>query len=152
MEKSGAQTNKIAQINIRVSSHATEDPEKVQTAIRNMLPEENAQDIVFEKTSLTGHHGNPIILFSTTITDKNVLPKIVDLLGLKLASLDKETLLQDLAMHLEKSNMFLRFDKQAAFMGSAHFSSVDPIHFKIHFKTKNEDEIKQILQNSGLLP
>jgi RNA binding exosome subunit len=152
MEKTGAQTSKIAQINIRVSSHATEDPEKVQTAIRNLLPEENRQDITFEKNSLTGHHGNPIILFSTTLTDKNVLPKILDLLGSKLSSLDKDALLQDLALHLEKSNMFLRFDKQSAFMGLVHFSSVDPIHLKIHFKTKNEDEIRQILQNSGLLP
>lgn len=152
MEKTGTKSSKIAQINIRVSSHATEDPEKVQTAVRNLLPEENAADIVFEKNSLSGHHGNPIILFSTSIADKDLLPKMLDFLGSKLASLDKETLMQDLALHLEKSNMFLRFDKQVAFSGSVHFSNVDPIHVKIHFKTKNEDEIKQILQNSGLLP
>ena len=52
----------IAYIEIRVFSHATEDIEKVETAIRNTLPETLATEIVFSKTNLNGHHGNPITI------------------------------------------------------------------------------------------
>ena len=65
----------IAYMEIRVFAHATEDPEKVQTAVRNLLPTELAETLVFEKSALTGHHGNPIILITATIKDKKLLPK-----------------------------------------------------------------------------
>jgi RNA binding exosome subunit len=53
----------IAYIDIRVFAHATEDPEKVLAAVRNILPTELEENLVFQKTGLTGHHGNPILLF-----------------------------------------------------------------------------------------
>jgi RNA-binding protein len=152
MQKAGATPNKIAEIDIRVSSHATEDEEKVQTAVKNLLPVETAESIVFEKTSLEGHHGNPIILISAKVTDKKTLPKALENFGSKLSSLDKETLQKDLPLHLEKSNLFLRFDKQSAYLGTIRFSNVDSIHVKVHFKTKVPEEIEEILRKSGLLP
>ena len=152
MQKTGASPNKIAQIDIRVSSHATEDQEKVQTAVRNLFPQEMAEGLVFEKTSLLGHHGNPILLITAKITDKKTLPKALENMGSKLSSLDKETLQKEWLLHLDKSNLFLRFDKQSAYLGSVHFSNVDPIHVKIHFKTKMPEEIEEICRKSGLLP
>jgi RNA-binding protein len=151
MQNATAQT-KIAQIDIRVSSHATEDEEKVQTAVRNLLPQESAESLVFEKTALEGHHGNPIILLTATIVDKKTLLKILENFGSKLNSLDKETLQKELPLHIEKSNLFMRFDKQSAFLGTIRFSNVDPIHIKIHFKTKMPMEIEDICRKSGLLP
>ena len=64
----------IAYIDIRVFAHATEDPDKVQIAVRNLFPTELAETLIFEKTSCTGHHGNPIILFTSRLTDKKLLP------------------------------------------------------------------------------
>jgi RNA-binding protein len=152
MQNPKASPNKIAEIDIRVSSHATEDEEKVQTAVKNLLPTETAEGLVFEKTVLEGHHGNPILLISAKITDKKTLPKTLENLGLKLNSLDKETLQEKLPLHLEKSNLYLRFDKQSAFLGTVSFSHVDSIHLKVHFKTKVVEEIEEILRKSGLLP
>ena len=37
----------IGYIDIRVFAHATEDPEKVQTAVSNLLPKELAETIRF---------------------------------------------------------------------------------------------------------
>ena len=71
----------IAYIDIRVFAHATEDPAKVQTAVRNLLPAELAETLVFEKTGCTGHHGNPIILFTSKLTDKKLLPKSLEKFG-----------------------------------------------------------------------
>jgi RNA binding exosome subunit len=142
----------IGYIDIRVFAHATEDPEKVQTAVRNLLPMELAQTLVFEKTSCTGHHGNPIILFTSKLTDKKLLPTALEKIGKDLGALDKEELNRDIKLHIEKGNLYLRFDKQSAFLGTLKFSQNDPIHLKIHFKDKTGQEITAISKQNGLLP
>ena len=142
----------IAYMDIRVFAHATEDPEKVQAAVRNLLPDELAQTLVFEKTSLTGHYGNPIILFTAKLTDKKTLPAALEKIGSGLNSIDKEELCRDLKLHLEKGNLYLRFDKQSAFLGTLKFSQNDPVHFKIHFKNKTSAEIEDVCRETGLLP
>ncbi len=142
----------IAYIDIRVFAHATEDPAKVQKAVQNLLPEELAQTLVFEKTNCTGHHGNPIILLTATLTDKKLLPKAMEKFGAELGVLDKEELQQNLKLHIEKGNLYLRFDKQSAFLGALKFSQTDPIHLKIHFKNKTAQQIEEFSKQIGLLP
>ena len=139
-------------IDIRVFSHATEDPKKVLNAVRKMLPEELSENIIFQKNILTGHHGNPIILFQSKLVDKQALPAVLEKIGAGLTSLDKEALDRDLNLHLEKNNLYLRFDKQSAYAGEFRISQNDPIHFKVHFKNKTPAEIVDICRNAGLLP
>jgi RNA binding exosome subunit len=141
----------IAYIDIRVFAHATEDISKVQKAVQNLLPTELSQTLLFEKTSCTGHHGNPIILFTSKLTDKKLLPSMIEKVGKDLVTLDKEELNRDLKMHIEKGNLYLRFDKQSAFLGTLKFSQNDPIHMKIHFKNKTTQEITEFLRQAGLL-
>lgn len=142
----------IGYMDLRVFAHATEDSEKVLAAVRNILPVEVGENAVFQKTMLTGHHGNPIILFETKLTDKQVLPVAFRKIGAGLTALDKEKLDSDLKLHLEKRNLYLRFDKQAAYQGEVRFSQNDPIHVKVHFKNKTFEEIVEICRNAGLLP
>jgi RNA-binding protein len=141
----------IAYIDIRVFAHATEDPAKVQTAVQNLLPEELVQTLVFERANCMGHHGNPIILFTAKLTDKKLLPKVAEKIGANLGSLDKEELSRDLKLHVEKGNLYLRFDKQSAFLGELKFSQIDPIHLKIHFKNKTAQQIEDFSKQTGLL-
>jgi hypothetical protein len=143
----------IGYIEVRVFSHATEDDEKVISTVRKVLPEELSVAAVFQKSSLTGHHGNPIIILETKLTDKQALPLVLARIGKNLSSLDKETLEQEIKLHLEKRDLYLRFDKQAAACsGELKLASVDPIHLKIHFKNKTADEIIDLSRESGLLP
>ena len=142
----------IAYMDIRVFAHATEDHEKVQAAVRNLLPDELAQTLVFETTSLTGHYGNPITLFTAKLTDKKLLPGALERLGMGLNSLDKEELSRNLKLHLEKGNLYLRFNKQSAYLGNIKFTQNDPVHFKIHFKNKSAAEITDLCKSAGLLP
>jgi RNA binding exosome subunit len=141
----------IAYIDIRVFAHATEDSAKVQTAVQNLLPEELAQTLVLEQTSCTGHHGNPIILFTAKLVDKKLLPKALEKIGKDLNALDKEDFSRNIKLHLEKGNLYLRFDKQSAFLGTLKFSQRDPIHMKIHFKNKTAQEIMELSRQAGLL-
>lgn len=142
----------IGYINVRAFAHATEDPEKVLTAIRNTLPKQLGENAAFKKASLTGHHKNPIILFETKLTDKQQLPAALEKIAAGLSPLDKETLDSEIKLHLEKRNLYLRFNKQSAYQGELRFSSNDPIHFKIHFKNKTPEEIVEICRNTGVLP
>ena len=142
----------IEYVDIRVSAHATEDPQKVQAAVRNLMPDELAQTILFETTNLTGHYGNPITLVTAKLTDKKLLPKALEKIGAGLNSLDKEQLCTDLGLHLERGNLYLRFDKQSAFLGQFKFTQNDPIHVKIHFKNKTSEQIADLCKSSGMLP
>lgn len=138
-------------IDLRVFAHATEDLEKVLTATRSTLPKGIGENTVFQKTSLTGHHGNTIVLFQAKVTDKQALPIVLRKIASNLNTLDKQTLNNELKLHLEKRNLYLRFDKQSAIMGNLKFSSNDPIHLKIHFKNKTPKEIIEICRETGLL-
>jgi RNA binding exosome subunit len=142
----------VGYVNVRVFSHATEDPEKVQTAVRNTLPEELAQCAIIGKTSLTGHHGNPITLFETRFTEKGVISSIIQKLALGITSLDKIKLGDEMSLHVEGRDLYLRFDKQSAYRDELQFSSNDPIHFKIHFNNKKSEEIILLCKETGLLP
>lgn len=142
----------IGYIDVRVFAHATEDSEKVLAAVRNLLPLEVGEGVVFKKTRLSGHHGNPIVFFEAKLVDRQVLPDVLRKIGAGLTSLDKEQLGGDLKLHLEKRNLYLRFDKQSAFQGEVLFSPDDPIHFKVHFKNKSFEEIVEFCRGAGLLP
>lgn len=141
----------IGYITVRVFAHASEDQEKVLAAVRNTLPGELAESAIFKQTSLTGHHGNPIMLFEAQFADRKVLLAALEKIGSGLTALDRETLNSEIKLHLEKGNLFLRFDKQRAFLGELRFSLNDPIHFKIHFRNRTVDEVIEVCKLAGLL-
>jgi RNA binding exosome subunit len=152
MEKDREKINSIEYINVRVFAHATEDQEKVEVATKNLFPEALCDELVFKKTVLIGHYSNPIILLETQLKNRKLLPDALLKLGAELSAIDKEQLHQDLQLHLDKGNFYLRFDKQAAYMGILKLSQNDPIHIKIHFKGKSSREIEQLAKQAGLLP
>jgi RNA-binding protein len=142
----------LAYVEIRVFSHATEDLTKVETAVRNTLPDALAQETTFSKSNCVGHYGNPIVLVEVKLANKALLFSALEKIGSALSSLDKEQLAEDMKLHIEKHNMFLRLDKQSAFLGNLRLTSDDPIHFKFHFKNKTPEQITEICRQAGLLP
>jgi len=155
MKTSGAalsSRNIIAYVDMRVFAHATEDLDKVMTAIRNTLPSESIDTVVLKKTNLTGHHGNPIVLFETRIKERNVVQTVFEKLSSGLRILDKKLLSGEITQHLEKGNLYIRLDKQSAYLNELKLSSTDPIHLKIHFKKHRSEEIIDVCRKFGLLP
>jgi RNA binding exosome subunit len=141
----------IAYVDIRVFQHATENPEKVQNAVKNLLTEELAENLIFQKSTLEGHYGNPITLFTARLTDKKNIPHGLKKIADRLSSIDKEELDREINLHIEKCNLYLRLDKQSALLGNAKFTQTDPIHLKIHFKDKTAEEIMEFCKDTGLL-
>jgi len=142
----------IGYIDIRVFAHATEDIDKVLKAVSHILPKGLIENIAFKRTSLTGHHGNPIVLFEARLSDKDVTQAVFENLAAGLRSLDKELLRGEMEQRLEKGNLYLRLDKQSAYLNEFRLSSIDPVHFKIHFKKQNLEDIIEICRNAGLVP
>ncbi len=142
----------IGYINVRVFAHATEDLTKVEVATKNLFPLSLCENLVFQKTPLHGHHSNPIVILEAQFTERKLLLEALQKLGEGLSTLDKEQLSQDIEQRLERGNLYLRFDKQAAYLGNIKFAQNDPIHVKIHFKDMSSQEILDLAKKAGLLP
>lgn len=142
----------IAYIHIRVFAHATEDIEKVQKAVYNILPTELADEIVFKKTNLRGYYRNPIVLLETRIRRKDAAKAVFRKLASGLSSLDRELLNSGIRQHLNKGNLFVRLDKQSAYLNELKLRSDDPIHFRINFRKSRLEEIMEICREFGMLP
>jgi RNA binding exosome subunit len=142
----------IGYIDIRVFAHATEDVDKVLNAVHNTLPAEVIENVAIKRTNLTGHHGNPIILLETRIKEKNAVQAVFEKLSSGLSMLDKEQLSSEIKEHLDKGNLYLRLDKQLAYLNEIKLSRADPIHFCIHFQKSNPEEIVNVCRKFGMLP
>ncbi|MDH5375079.1 MAG: hypothetical protein OEW95_04620 [Candidatus Bathyarchaeota archaeon] len=142
----------IAYIDIRVFAHATEDTEKVLSAVHNVFPTELVDKVVFKKTSLTGHYRNPLILFETRVKEKDAVKAVFEKLASGLGSLDKELLNKEIKQRLDKGNLYIRLDKQSAYLNELKLCSTDPIRFRIHYKKSNPEEIMEICKKFGMLP
>jgi RNA binding exosome subunit len=142
----------IGYIDIRVFAHATEELEKILNAVRNIIPEELVETITFKKTSLTGHHGNPITLLEARVKEKNAVQAIFKKLASSLSPLDKELLRNEIRQHLDGGNLYIRLDKQSAYLNEVKLRTTDPIHFRIHFQKHKPEEIIEICRKFGLFP
>ena len=142
----------IAYIDVRAFAHATEDTDKVLKAIQNTLPTGLIETINIAKTSLAGHHGNPITLYETRIKEKATAQKTFEKISANLGILDKELLSNEIQLHLEKGNLYLRLDKQSAYLEETKLCQIDPIRFRIHFKNSETQQVIEICRKHGLLP
>jgi RNA binding exosome subunit len=142
----------LAYIDIRVFVHATEDTEKVLAAVHNLLPTELAGKVAFKKKGLAGHYKNPLILFKTRVKEKDAVKRVFEKLASNLDSLDKELLDKEINQHLDKGNLYIRVDKQSAYLNELKLCSTDPIHFRIRFKKSDPEEIAKVCKAFGMLP
>jgi len=141
----------IAYIDIRFSAHATEDLEKVKKAVYNLFPADRIEEVTFKKTAVKGHYGNPIVLFETRVKHKEIIGAFVKKLSTSLNAVDKEVMLRGSKLFVERSNLYLRLDKQAAFEDEIKLCKADPIHIRIHFTKKNKRSVVDVCQELGLM-
>ena len=142
----------IAYVDVSFFAHATEDEAKAIEATRNLLPTSQLENIVFNRSNLRGHHGNPITLFETKIKEKDIVKAVAENLSSNLGALDKETLLREINLHVEKGSLYLRFDKQAAFQGTFKLGVADPIRVRLRFNKNQLEDVVQICKEIGMLP
>jgi len=98
----------IANLSFRTFAHATEDPERVERALRFV----SGADCV-TRTSSIGYYNNPIIVMEAKITDSKHIKALLRSLGPE----GLKVLLDTLDSRLDEDSFFyLRLDKQEAYL------------------------------------
>ena len=143
---------RVASIEISIFAHATEDPEKVKRAFQNILPPNKIEEVILRKSVLKGEYGNPIIYYRARITKPEITEALLRRIGDNLPLHDKRALSSEFGRRLDRGKLYIRLDKQAAYMERYRLCNTDPIHLKIRFKTSKINEIKQICRELGMLP
>ena len=141
----------IAYVDVRFCAHATEDLDKVMQAVQNILPNEYLEEIVFNRSSLEGHYGNPITFFETRIKDKKAIKALVEQLAANLSVLDKDELNRTIHLCTEKGSLYIRLDKQAAFKGKTKLVTSDPIRIRIRFRKSKTEDVIAVCKEIGMI-
>ncbi len=107
--------------------HATEDPETVSLAVREIF----ASDASFETEEMEGHFGNAIKKVDLHLHGDEASKAFQELTS-KLPSTLRGELVRDLDKYVdEHSSLFLRLDKQKLVRGELSLGSSDVIRLKV---------------------
>lgn len=145
---------RIVGLELYAISHATEDEGKVGSAMKNLLPSDIRHKLVPKQESTTGHHGNPITTLNAIVTNRDDIEQVIKGIASKMSSLDR-TILTDEFDHFvdEDGNLYLRFDKQAAYLGNLFLKQTDAIRIKVRFQGRRRrlDEIRKTCREMSLV-
>lgn len=141
----------ISYIDIRFCAHATEDIKKVIEAVENIFPDDHVKNIKFGKNVVEGHYGNPIIFFNTRIKDKEIVSGLVKKISSNLNLYDKKNLGADKHRCIDKGNLYVRLDKQAALKKEIKVVKSDPIRIRIRFMKTKFDDLVKVCREIGML-
>jgi len=120
--------------------HATEDPEKVATAIRNLSLGEMPVGSTVNRAK--GHHGNEIVTMVFTIRNAKNVEGFLRNIWNGLSQLDRTEVHSSLTSRIDNAGtLFLRIDKQEALKGRIRLQDTDPIKIAISFRTVSPKEV-----------
>jgi hypothetical protein len=134
-------------------AHATEDVAKVEQAIRFLMRLVSRTEMSLSRQYLKGHYGNVITTISAKLAAKGLSPNALRLLSQKLPESDKQFLGSNMSSCIDKEgNLYLRFDKQEAFLGTVRLHEGDPIRIKLKFASAYDVEgIVKFSRENGLI-
>ncbi|UEC43623.1 MAG: hypothetical protein METHAR1v1_1570004 [Methanothrix sp.] len=121
----------IHRVTFRAFVASTEDDEKVREALSLFVPRES-----ISKTSVTGHHGNVILVLTAALRKKEGR-KFFDLLRERLSERELARLRREVEERVDdECNLHLRLDKQAAYRGEVRLIDAgDAISVQAHLES-----------------
>jgi RNA binding exosome subunit len=103
----------------RAFAHATEDLDKVKVALANVIGPQELTTLATE-----GIHGNPLTILEGSTSDPDCVPQLFS----KLDREDLQTILHTLDNRVDEGcNLFLKLDKQSAFLGQVRLDRGDDV-------------------------
>ena len=131
----------VGSLSFRTFIHATEDEDKVGQALFFVSEKKE-----FERTRSTGYHGNAITVVETKVTDQKTIRTFFE----RLDRTDIKKLLDTLDNRLdEESFLFLRLDKQEAFLGRLVISDgedVISVRAKVRSFPQTRENAKAVME------
>jgi len=147
-------TLRIRAIEVSAISHATEDLERVYSALRNVASEEIAKRAWITRQDLKGHYGNPIATLVMKIRGTDLMEAFIQRLASQLSDGDKRLLSVEFKKHLDTDgNLYIRLDKQAALLGRLSLKQEDPIRIRVKLETRPRtlEQISEAFRRLGLI-
>lgn len=131
----------IHNISYRVFVYGTENEEKVKEAVQTLFPNSHPQTDTTE-----GYFKNPVLILHNKITKNREIKEFVEILK-QIDAPSKKQLRSELENKMdERGNLFLRFNKQRAYLGDLKIvEHGDAIHVKINvaaYPAKKENAIE----------
>jgi RNA binding exosome subunit len=124
----------VTDVQISVFTHATEDEEKVERAVRNVIPEDIV-GVTMDRKRLKGHYSDPITLITAHIRKRKAATRMFQATIKNLSTLDQQRLLDEVEERVDKGgSLYLRLDKQRAFKDIEMLEEVDPIRMRFRFR------------------
>jgi RNA binding exosome subunit len=116
--------------------------------VENLLPETIGDNLNMTQTQLQGYHKNPIIRLEISITERILMRATLKHVLKTLNKNDRAFLTHTFKDHIDgKKNLFLRFNKQDAFLGKTSLCTADPIHVrtKLNFLPNTLSDLEAVL-------
>ena len=127
-------TKNIQSVELNTIAHATDDLDKVQVALNRLLPKTLEGRQLFTRKYLVGHYNNPIVTFAAKLTDPSDVEEFTKFLLGQLPNSEIQSIVRNLSLHTDDdANLYLRIDKQQAFLGTVRLSDRDPIRVRLKF-------------------
>ncbi len=131
----------IHNISYRVFVYGTENEEKVKEAIQTLFPNSHPQTDTTE-----GYFKNPVLILHNKISKNREIKEFIEILK-QIDAPSKKQLRSELENKMdERGNLFLRFNKQRAYLGDLKIvEHGDAIHVKINvaaYPAKKENAIE----------
>jgi len=141
----------VQSVEISTIAHATDDLDKVQSALTRLLPESLRGRQIFTRRYLEGHYRNPIVTFEAHLTEPGDVAEFGTFLLKQLSAVDKVSLRGELDRHSDADgNLYVRIDKQRMVRGVARLGQDDPIRIRMKFTKfagKSTDLMIQYLES-----
>ncbi|MEM0329647.1 MAG: RNA-binding domain-containing protein [Nitrososphaerota archaeon] len=125
---------RIEKLIIQVLCHATEDREKVLRAVGNVLSGA-ADKISVSSETLKGYYGDPVTIMRIYLLDENACEEVFLRILSSLSRLEREELWSERAKKGKHGGkLYIRLDKQEAFLGRIRQSDKDPIRIVVEVR------------------
>jgi len=136
----------MRQAEIKVFIHATEDRAKVIKAVHNLFPKD-AELPNYTETNLEGYFGDPITTLSFIVKNRRPATDLFENFMAKLSSLDYVTLMDELSQRIDETkNLYIRLDKQKAYLGKIVLERHDPLRVKFSIIVPHKANPAQIIR------
>ena len=145
----------VASVEVESFAHATEDQRRVIQALLNVMPEDvrrrfDRKAILYN--TLQGHYGNPITYYRFRL-EREEAQRVAEYLLKSFDDTDSELILSSLENRSDGSSLYLRIDKQYAYLGKIRLlQGDDVIRIKISFlpHIRGYERIRDAVRQLGL--
>ena len=136
----------VVGLEVEAIAHATEDLERVTKAVMNVLPAQARGRVKVKVKEFKGHYGNPIRLLRIRIRNRGLASDILRHVLASLPELERLELIASLELRISKGSLFIRLDKQRAFLGQVRLCEVDPIWMRAPLASSNVEDVRKALE------